>query len=223
MQFTAVVAGWRLEIMKTSESASARRAPRQERSRQTVEAVLEAVQRVLRRHGPEAITTNRVAEAAGVSIGSLYQYFPDKQAIFRALHDRHVDGVRHLIERTITGYAAASLGELTREIVARLARVHVEQAELHEVVSAAVPGAADGFQRALQATFEQVISPTRRERFAPEEAERMLFVLPRLVGALVHGVAHPRQAIARERARDEAIRMVAVYLGSFEGGHPRRA
>jgi AcrR family transcriptional regulator len=40
-----------------------------------VEAVLEAVQRVLRRHGAEAITTNRVAEAAGVSIGSLYQYF----------------------------------------------------------------------------------------------------------------------------------------------------
>ena len=71
-----------LDSMKASEKASTRREPMQQRSRQTVEAVLEAVQRVLRRHGAEAITTNRVAEAAGVSIGSLYQYFPDKQAIF---------------------------------------------------------------------------------------------------------------------------------------------
>ena len=90
--------------MKTNERALTRREPKQQRSRQTVEAVLEAVQRVLKRHGAEAITTNRIAEAAGVSIGSLYQYFPDKQAIFTALYDRHVDEVRHLIERTMTDY-----------------------------------------------------------------------------------------------------------------------
>src|SRR6185436_18877511 len=85
-------------ISMKSERAYARREPRQQRSRQTVEAVLDAVPHVLRRHGAEAITTNRVAEAAGISIGSLYQYFPDKQAIFMALHDRHVDQVRHAIE-----------------------------------------------------------------------------------------------------------------------------
>ena len=70
--------------MKTNERALTRREPKQRRSRETVEAVLEAVQRVLKRHGVEAITTNRIAEAAGVSIGSLYQYFPDKRAIFTA-------------------------------------------------------------------------------------------------------------------------------------------
>ena len=85
--------------MKASERAFTRRQPKQQRSHQIVEAVLEATQRVLRRQGAEAITTNRVAEAAGVSIGSLYQYFADKQAIFMALHDRHVSGVRHVIEQ----------------------------------------------------------------------------------------------------------------------------
>lgn len=208
--------------MRASERAAARREPKQQRSRQTVEAVIEAVQRVLRRHGAEAITTNRVAEAAGVSIGSLYQYFPDKQAIFMALHDRHVDGVRHVIERTMSDCAVASLEEFTGELVERLANVHSQDAELHELTSVAVPGGADGFKSALQATFEYVLSPTKQDRYTTEEAERMLFVLPQMVEALVHGVAHQKRAMARERAKDEAIRTVAVYLSSYQGGHPNR-
>jgi AcrR family transcriptional regulator len=208
--------------MNTSGRAPTRREPKQHRSRQTVEAVLEAVPHVLRRHGAEAITTNRVAEAAGVSIGSLYQYFPNKQAIFMALHDRHVDGVRHVIEQTMTHCTSASLEEFTRELVERLANVHSEDAELHEVVSVAVPGGTNGFKSALKATFEQMISPGRQDHHSPEETERMLFILPHMVEALVHGVAHQKQAISRERAKGEAIRTVSVYLNSCQGGQSRR-
>lgn len=208
--------------MKANERASARREPKQQRSRQTVEAVLEAVQRVAKRHGADAITTNRVAEVAGVSIGSLYQYFPDKQAIFIALHDRHVDEVRQVIERTMTDCSSASLEDFTGELVERLANVHSDDADLHEVVSAAVPGSAHGFKSALRATFGRVISPTQQDRYTADEAERMLFVLPQMVEALVHGVAHQKQALSRERAKDEAIRTVAVYLNSYSGGHLSR-
>jgi AcrR family transcriptional regulator len=204
--------------MKASERAFTRRQPKQQRSHQIVEAVLEATQRVLRRQGAEAITTNRVAEAAGVSIGSLYQYFADKQAIFMALHDRHVSGVRHVIEQTMTHCTSASLEEFTCELVERLANVHAEDAELHEIISVAVPGDADGFKGALLATFEKVISPTRQDRYTPEETERMLFVLPHMVEALVHGVARQQRGTSRERAKDEAIRTVAVYLNSCQGG-----
>lgn len=87
--------------MATAKSDIVRREPKQNRSRQTVDAVLEGVQLVVRRHGPQSITTNRIAEAAGVSIGSLYQYFPNKRAIFTALHERHVDEVRLVIEQTM--------------------------------------------------------------------------------------------------------------------------
>jgi AcrR family transcriptional regulator len=180
------------------------------------------VQRVLRRHGIRAITTNRIAEAAGVSIGSLYQYFPDKQAIFMALHDHHVDGVREVIKRTMTHCTSASLEEFTCELVEQLANVHVRDAELHEIVSSAAPGSADGFKSALQATFEHVMSPTRQDHYRPDETERMLMVLPHMVEALVHGVAHQKQPVSRERARDEAIRTVSVYLKSFQGGHAIR-
>ena len=208
--------------MKASERAATRREPKQQRSRQTVDAVLDAVPRVLKRHGAAAITTNRVAEAAGVSIGSLYQYFPEKQAIFMALHDRHVDRVRHVMAGTLTQCTSVSLEEFTHELVERLANVHAEDAELHELVSGAVPGGANGFKSALQAVFEQVILPTKQDRYTAEEAKRMLFVLPPMVEALVHGVAHEQQAIARERAKDEAIRTVAVYLNSFQSGRPSR-
>jgi AcrR family transcriptional regulator len=205
--------------MKTNERALTRREPKQRRSRETVQAVLEAVQRVLKRHGVEAITTNRIAEAAGVSIGSLYQYFPDKRAIFATLYDRHVDEVRNVIERTMADCTSASLEDFTRELVEGLANVHTEDAELHEIVSGAVPEGAHGFKSALQASFEQVISRVEQDRYTPDEAKRILFVLPHMVEALVHGVAHQnRAAISRNAAKDEAVRTVLVYLNSCQGG-----
>jgi AcrR family transcriptional regulator len=209
--------------MKTKESPLTRREPKQRRSRETVEAVLEAVQRVVKRHGAEAITTNRIAEAAGVSIGSLYQYFPDKQAIFTALYDRHVDDVRQVIQRTTADCTSVSLEDFTRELVEGLAIVHTESAELHEIVSAAVPAGAQGFKSALQASFEQVISGAEQDRYSTDQAQRMLFVLPHMVEALVHGVADQnRGGISRHAAKDEAIRTVLIYLNSPPGRHPCR-
>jgi len=207
--------------MKTNDTVLARREPKQRRSRQTVEAVLDAVQRVVKLHGAEAVTTNRIAEAAGVSIGSLYQYFPDKQAIFTALYDRHVDEVRQVIQRTMADCTSASVEDFTRELVEGLAIVHTEDAEVHEIFSSAVPEGGHGFKSALQAVFEQVISRAEQDRYPPDGAKRMLFVLPHMVEALVHGVAHQNRAvISPNAAKDEAIRTVLVYLNSCQGGHP---
>ena len=70
-----------------------RKEPRQERSRDTVEAIVEASARILGRRGWAGLTTNGVAEAAGVSIGSLYQYFPNKLALVEAVRRRHFHDV----------------------------------------------------------------------------------------------------------------------------------
>ena len=204
--------------MKTNERALARREPKQRRSRETVGAVLEAVQRVVKRHGVEAVTTNRIAEAAGVSIGSLYQYFPDKRAIFTALYDRHVDEVRGVIERTMADCTSASLEDFTRELVEGLANAHTEDAELHEIISGTAAEGPHGFKSALQTSFEQVISRAEPDRYTPDETRRILFVLPNMVEALVHGVADQnRPVISRNAAKDEAIRTVLVYLSSCQG------
>lgn len=64
-----------------------RRQPRQERSRDLVRAVREAGRLLLAEEGPSALTTTRIAERAGVSVGSIYQYFENKEAILAAIYD----------------------------------------------------------------------------------------------------------------------------------------
>lgn len=173
-----------------------------------------------KRHGTRAITTNRIAEVAGVSVGSLYQYFPDKRAIFAALHDRHVDEVRQVIRQTMAGCASASLEEFARELVLGLVNAHLEGAELHDIVASAVPQSAIGFRNALHQTFGQVLSRADDpERYSLDEAERMLFVLPRMVESLVHVGEHA--PLSRDGAKSEAIRTVVAYVNSFQGNAPK--
>jgi AcrR family transcriptional regulator len=76
--------------MTPKPSSNQRRSPRQARSRATCEAIAEAAAQILERGGAAALTTTAVAERAGVSIGTLYQYFPDKQAIVLAAARREL-------------------------------------------------------------------------------------------------------------------------------------
>src|ERR1700733_7246395 len=97
---------WRIECKLLVVSVSLRRSPRrraaitprkqprQARARETVEAILQAATYILLKAGYEAMTTNQVAERAGVNIASLYQYFPNKQAILGELERRHVTAMR---------------------------------------------------------------------------------------------------------------------------------
>lgn len=73
----------------TTESQR-RRQPVQARAQRTLEAIVQAAAQILVKEGEAALTTNRIAERAGVSIGTLYQYFPDKQAVLRATASRGV-------------------------------------------------------------------------------------------------------------------------------------
>ena len=208
--------------MATAERTLRRREPRQERSRQTVDAVLAAVQLVARRHGSRAITTNRIAEVAGVSIGSLYQYFPDKRAIFAAVHDRHVDDVRRVIEQATTACASGPLRDFARELVQGLMNVHADVAELHEIVSSEVPGSRPGLTEALHRTFGDALSHPDRDRYCLDQRERMLFVLPRMVETLVHGAAsRGRDALSRNGTGSEVVRAVEVYVDSVPGSAPK--
>jgi AcrR family transcriptional regulator len=173
-----------------------------------VDAVLDAVERVLKREGVNAITTNRIAEAAGVSIGSVYQYFPDKRSIFAALHQRHVEQVARVIEHTLTEHASASLEDFTCALVAGLMDAHAIDPELHAIITDAVPESSPGFRRALTATFERV-----RVDSSPR-GDRLQFVLPHLVEALVHGGVTQGSALSVDSAKQEAVRAVRAYTSA---------
>lgn len=74
-------------------SRASRRRPTQARSVVTVHAIFEACIQVLLKDGVQRLTTTRVAERAGVSVGTLYQYYPHKQALLHAVLERHLDGI----------------------------------------------------------------------------------------------------------------------------------
>ena len=84
--------------MARAAAKSSRRLPKQARARQTIGVVLEAAAQVLQREGYTGATTNRIAKRAGVSVGTIYQYFADKQQIFDALIRREIAGLFAVLE-----------------------------------------------------------------------------------------------------------------------------
>jgi AcrR family transcriptional regulator len=86
-----------------------RKAPVQSRSQATVQAILEAAARVLARQSLPGFNTNRVAEVAGVSIGTLYQYFPNKEALVGALIEREQAALADAVQQAVDDSAGKSL------------------------------------------------------------------------------------------------------------------
>ncbi len=113
-----------------------RNQPRQPRSRATVALILDAAIRVLDREGFEALTTSRVAEVAGVSVGTLYQYFAHRDAIVTALQDRELERASALLERVLAGAHALTNHELARSIVLELLGLYRAAPALHRVPAA---------------------------------------------------------------------------------------
>lgn len=201
--------------MKAKATEGVRRVPTQQRSRQTVEAIVEAVVRILKREGVDGVTTNRVAEVAGVSIGSVYQYFPDKRAIFGALHDRHVEQISRLIEGTLVAHAASPFDDLVRALVEALVEAHASEPELHELLMTEVPnrGGARAFESRLRDAFTLAIAARTPAARPARDQEQVLFILPHMVEALAHGAALRRPpGLTRDAVTREAVHAVMAYL-----------
>src|SRR5437868_3574324 len=86
----------------TSPPPGSRRTPLQDRSRQRVERILDAAAQVFGERGYDAATTEEIARLAGTSIGSVYQFFPNKLAIFNAISLRYLDRARALFDTFVT-------------------------------------------------------------------------------------------------------------------------
>jgi AcrR family transcriptional regulator len=108
-----------------------RKSPAQSRSQRMVEDLLDATARVLVREGWTKASTNRIARAAGVSVGSVYQYFPNKEALVLALAHRHGSQMLDLFTRTAVGLADAPLPVAVPVFVRGMFEAHRVEPELH--------------------------------------------------------------------------------------------
>lgn len=116
------------------------RQARQARSKNTVEAIIEAATRILASDGWDALNTNSIARIAGVSIGSVYEYFPNKGAIVDVIIDRHLTSG----EARLAAFAANAPDQLPLEKVVELlvqgfVDIHRDNPKLHRALSGEVP------------------------------------------------------------------------------------
>lgn len=98
-------------MVKSERPKETRRVPTQDRSRARVARIVDAATEVFAEVGFEAATTEAIAERAGTSIGSLYQFFPNKKALFEAIWRRYLDDVRLLFERLLSDAASRATAD----------------------------------------------------------------------------------------------------------------
>ncbi len=197
-----------------------RKKPSQERSRELVEWIIEAAARVVQRHGYAGLTTNHVAEEAGVSIGSVYQYFPTKDAVVAELTRRHVeDGLgefRSVFDRW-RAHPPSDLDSAVRALVQLSIAVN-DPARLHEAlydraaVNAAAAKAVEDFRAEAVIGVAALLS---HFAIGGESPARVAEFLVSSTWATVHEVilAQPDDA-ARTAAVDEWVRFVTVGIVS---------
>jgi AcrR family transcriptional regulator len=194
-----------------------RKLPRQERSRAMVDAILTAAARVLTREGFDRASTNRIAEAAGVSVGSLYQYFPSKEALVAALAERHVEAMSRELVAALTRLGPLSLRPATREVVRMMLRAHAVDPALHRVLIEQVPRV--GRLDQLAAVERHAVALVRgwlaahRDEVRPRDLDRAAWVTVTAVEALTHAAVLSRpEALADPSLEDEIVELVARYL-----------
>lgn len=194
-----------------------RKLPKQRRSGETVEIILVATARILVSDGYDHASTNRIALAAGVSIGSLYQYFPNKEALVAALCERHVGEMLAICEGKLVELATAPLHVAAREIVRALLRAHAVDPKLHKVLIEQVPRVgklcAINDVGSRMTSVVQAYLESRRAELRPTSLEVAAFILVRAVEAVSHAtvIERPEYLVDGELA-DELAELVLRYV-----------
>jgi AcrR family transcriptional regulator len=172
---------------------SPRKSPRQDRAQETVEAILEATAHILIAEGYDRASTNKIARRAGVSIGSLYQYFPSKEALVAALIDRHLSEANEVLAQMLPGLAEAPLGVAVRTLMSAMLRMHQHNPKLHQVLYEQVPRV--GKLKRIEELEEQAAAlvlpylEARRKEVRPKNLELATFVITRAAQATTHALA----------------------------------
>lgn len=195
-----------------------RKLPRQERAKATVDAIVEATTQILLQGGYDRFTTARAAERAGVSIGSLYQYFPNKAALASAVIDRCCDEFRSAFEQALARRPRATLADCIRAIVDVGLVSHHLTPELHRIVLDLAPriGVAQKTELVSRSAAQAIAAALREhaEEIAPDiDIATAAAVIETALEALAHRAlaAHPVH-LEGDRLAGEAVRLIHGYL-----------
>ena len=207
-------------IAKTA--ISPRKKPIQARSVATVGVLLDATARVLARDGYDRASTNRIAEAAGVSVGSLYQYFRSKESLVGALIDRHHEAMNAVFLRQVAAASGLPVREAARAVVGAVVDAHLVEPKLHRVLVEQVPRIGKLGQLledldTVAATAVRAYLASRRDELRVADLDTATFVVVHAVEALVHRAILAPRRIERDVLVDAIVDLVSRYLAREPG------
>ena len=192
----------------------------QERSRATVDNLIEATARILVKDGFDKASTNRIAETAGVSIGSLYQYFPTEEALVAAVIDRHNAELMQVARGALAQVAALPVAHAVRRLVTVAIDAHSVDPKLHRVLAEQIPRTGRlekvaTFNREYYALFRTYLESHRRE-LRVADLDLAAYVCVTSIEALTHmAVLHRPEMLSDDGAGkliDEATHLIVRYL-----------
>ena len=201
---------------------SLRKQPRQARSTELVAVILEAAVQVLAKEGAQRFTTARVAEKAGVSIGSLYQYFPNKAAILFRLQSDEWRQTAELLRRILEDVRRPPFERL-RTLVHAFIRSECEEAEVRTALNDAAPFYRDAPEAQEARTMgDRTVQIFMREALPDaSDATRALagdLIRTTLSEAGKHFSESPRTLAEIEAYADAMADMFCAYLSGIERG-----
>ncbi len=195
-----------------------RKHARQERSRSTIDVLLEATARVVSKAGLDRATTNRIAEVAGVSVGSLYQYFPGKEALLAALIEREAQHDLAAMREVMAGCAHLPLPQAVAQSVAALVKRHARDPALYRWMLTYVPALGQHPKvRAVAAEGRALLRDVlgaRRDELAPGvEPAMAAMILGSAVEASIHTALFERpESLGDGTLAAELERLCTRYL-----------
>ncbi len=197
-----------------------RKMPRQARAEATIEAIVEAAAQILQRDGEEALTTARIAERAGVSIGSLYQYFPNRESVLLALIRRERDQIGAEVARTISEIDPRTGEEVVRGVIATLLAAFRPRRRRRKLVALMATLSVDRDSSGLELRERVAALIVAASRQYPDLAARPLsdvsaYVLVRAVlGAIRSAVVENSKILDEPEFEEELCRLAIGYLKS---------
>ena len=195
-----------------------RKKPRQARAAFTLDAILEATIQLLVADGIHRLTTTKVAERAGVSVGTMYQYFPHKEALVYALNERYLDILAAKIENTCSAQQGRRVGEMVTALIDTYWRAKTERADVTRALYRSVAeldnqSLIDAFARRVDAATSAMLASASDVRFADLKSVN-LTLLTVIFGSVRNAFERNLRPVETRKLRRQLVIMCLAYLES---------
>lgn len=208
-------------VKDRQDIVSQRRKPTQARARATMDMIFEATARIIERDGIAALNTNRIAERAGISIGSLYEYFPNKDAILIAMARQRLAEDERLVRQALAGPDADQNVSLARRAIHALVALHEHRPKVRRAIMAVhlAHGFGSEHARPVQEIAELIVQRNTRllgDKTAAVLDHASLFVITRAVIGVIRAAFEERSLLPGTTSlEDELVRLVEAYLAAL--------